>query len=70
MPLGVDSWQWLGIGCFMIVIIFKRLTMVLLHHKGKTEANKVLEDVEIFLQSTTPQAFQFYRSCGFNQINL
>jgi hypothetical protein len=70
MPLGVDSWQWLGIGCFMIVIIFKRLTMVLLHHKGKTEANKVLEDVEIFLQSTTPQAFQFYRSCGFKQINL
>jgi hypothetical protein len=36
----------------------------------KTEKNKVLEGVEIFLQSTTPQAFQFYRSCGFKQINL
>jgi hypothetical protein len=36
MPLGVDNWQHLGIGCFMIVIIIKRLTMALLHHKGKT----------------------------------
>jgi hypothetical protein len=26
--------------------------------------------VEIFLQSTTPKAFQFYKSCGFKQINL
>ncbi len=70
MPLGVDSWQRLGIGRFMIVIIIKRLTMAFLHHKGKIETNKVLEGVEIFLQSTTPQAFHFYRSCGFKQINL
>jgi hypothetical protein len=34
MPLGVDSWQRLEIGRFMIVIIFKRLTMALLPHKG------------------------------------
>jgi hypothetical protein len=70
MPLGVDSWQRLGIGCFMIVMIIKRLTMALLHHQGKKETNKVLEGVEIFLQSTTPQVFQLYRSCGFKQINL
>jgi hypothetical protein len=49
----------------MIVIVIKRLTMALLHHKGKTGTNEVLEGVEIFLQSTTPQAFQFYMSCGF-----
>jgi hypothetical protein len=67
MPLGVDSWRRLGIGRFMIVIIIKCLTMAVLHHQGKTETNKVLE---IFLQSTTPQAFHFYRSCGFKQINL
>jgi hypothetical protein len=48
MPLGVDSWQRLGIGCFMIVIIFKRLTMALRHHQGKTETNEVLEGVETF----------------------
>ncbi len=59
MPLGVDSWQRSGIGRFMIVIIIKRLTMALLHYQGKTETNKVLQGVEIFLQSTTPQAFQF-----------
>jgi hypothetical protein len=53
----------------MIVIIIKRLTMALLHHQGKKETNEVLEGVEIFLQSTTPQAFQFFRSCGFKQIN-
>jgi hypothetical protein len=53
----------------MIVIIIKRLTIALLHHQGKKETNEVLEGVEIFLQSTTPQAFQFYRSCGFKQIN-
>ncbi len=71
MPLGVDSsWRRLGIGRFMIVIIIKRLTMALLHHQGKTETNEVLEGVEIFLQSTTAQAFHFYRSCGFKQINL
>jgi hypothetical protein len=70
MPLGVDSWQRLRIGRFMIVIIIKRLTMALLHHQGKKDTNKVFEGVEIFLQSTTPQAFQFYRSCGFKQINL
>jgi hypothetical protein len=70
MPLGVDSWQRLGIGQFIIVIIIKRLTMALLHHQGKAETNKVLEGVEIFLQSTTPKAFQFYKSCGFKQINL
>jgi hypothetical protein len=67
------SWSWqmamLGIGCFMIVIIIKRLTMALLHHKGKIEPNKILEGVVIFHQSTTPQAFQFYWSCGFKQIN-
>ena len=28
MPLGVDSWQRLGIGYFMIVIIIKCLTMI------------------------------------------
>jgi hypothetical protein len=49
MPLRVDSWQRLGIGCFMIVIIIKGLTMTLLHHKSKIETNKVLECVEIFL---------------------
>ena len=70
MPLGVDSWQRLGIGRFLIVIVIKRLTMALLHYKGKIETNKVLEGVEIFLQSTPPQAFQLYRSCGFKQINL
>ncbi len=59
MPLGVDSWRCLAIGCFMIVIIFKHLTMAFLHHKGKIETNKVIEGVEIFLQSTTPQAFPF-----------
>jgi hypothetical protein len=63
MPLGVDSWPRLGIGCFMIVIIIKCLTMALLHNQGKTET-------KIFLQSTTPQAFHFYRTCGFKQINL
>ena len=65
MPLGVDCWQCLGIGCFMVVIFVKHLTMALLHYQGKTETNKVFEGVEIFLQSTTPQAFQFYMSCGF-----
>jgi hypothetical protein len=54
----------------MIVIIIKCPTMVLLHLQGRTETNKVHEGVEIFLQSTTPQAFHFYRSCGFKQINL
>ncbi len=47
MPRGVDSWQRLGIGCFMIVIIIKRLTMALLYHQGKKETNKVLEGVDI-----------------------
>ncbi len=59
MPIGVNSWRRLEIGRFMIVIIIKRLTMALLHHKGKTETKKVLEGVEIFLQSKTPQAFLF-----------
>ncbi len=44
--------------------------MALLHHQGETETNEVLEGVEVFLQSTTPQDFHFYRSCGFKQINL
>jgi hypothetical protein len=70
MPLGVDSWQCLGIGCYMIVIIIKRLVMALLHHKGKTKTKEVLEGVKIFLHSTTPQAFYVYRSCGFKQIDL
>ena len=61
---------WELVARFMIVIFIKRLTMTLLHHKGKTETNKVLEGVEIFLQSTTPKAFHFYRSCGFKQTNL
>ena len=69
MPLGVDSWRRLGIGRFMIIVLIKYLTMALLRYKGKRETNKVLEDVAIFLQATTPQAFQFYRSCGFKQIN-
>jgi hypothetical protein len=54
----------------MIVIIIKHLTMALLYHQGKKETNEVLEGVEIYLQSTTPQTFQFYRSYGFKQINL
>ena len=70
MPLGVDSWRRLGIGRFMIIVLIKYLTMALLRYKGKRETNKVLEDVAIFLQATTPQAFQFYRSCGFKQMNL
>ena len=69
IPLGVDSWQRLRIGRFMIIVLIKYLTMALLRYKGKSETNKVLEDVAIFLQATTPQAFQFYRSCGFKQIN-
>ena len=69
-PLGVDTWRRLGIARFMIVIIIKRLTMALLHYQGKTETNKVLEGVEIFLKSTTQQAFHIYRSCGFKLINL
>lgn len=69
LPQGVESWRRLGIGRFLIVLIIKRLTMALLHHNGKTVNDKVLSDVVIFLQSTTPHAFQFYGSCGFRQIN-
>ncbi len=70
LPLGVDSWRCLGIDHFMLFIISKLLTIALLYHKGKIVTNKVLAGVEIFLQSTTLQAFQFFRSCGFKQINL
>jgi hypothetical protein len=43
IPLGVDSWQPLRIGHFMIVIIIKHLTMALLNYKGKIETMRFLK---------------------------
>ena len=70
MPIGVESWQRMGIGRFFIILVVKRLTMALLHYKGEVLNNEVLMDVEVFLQSTTSHAYYFFRSCGFKQINL
>ncbi len=70
MPIGVGSWRRMGIGRFFIILIVKRLTMALLHYKGKMLNNEVLPGVEVFLQSTTSHAYYFFRSCGFKQRHL
>ncbi len=68
MLLGIDSWQRLGIGCFIIAIIIKHLPDNGIAPSPRQNRNKQgswgCGDNPSFHNSTG------YRSCGFKQINL
>jgi hypothetical protein len=69
VPRGVDRLATLGNWSFHDRHYYQAFDNGIAPSPRQKETNEVLEGVEMFLQSTTPQAFQFYRSCGIKQIN-
>ena len=69
-PSSLASWRRQGFGRLMLVMLIKHSTSLLLSHHGLSQCQESLHGVDIYLQCPHDEPMEFYRACGFRQINL